>query len=496
MQRRLVLGVCAPLHGAVARLSTRPGDLTVVSPEPLPPDTGGSNVTHERSRPDDASAYPTRADFVLVATDDGGTNAAVATAAREAFPDAHLVVYVGLDADAAIRSRVDAVADRVIDAERALTDRLGDLTAGAGAERLHRLYATLRRIDGRLAVVMHDNPDPDAIASALGVARVAECIGLDADACYFGTISHQENRAMVNLLDLDLVELDDGSLDEYDGVALVDHSRPGVNDGLSADTSVDIVVDHHPPRAPVEARFVDLRHDIGATSTLVSDYLSRADIAPAESLATALLFGIRVDTDDFAREVSVADFEAAAWLVSRADLGLLERIESPSMTPEVVETLSRAIRDRDVRGDALASNVGAIRDRDALAQAADRLVCMDGIRIAVVYGFKDGTIYVSGRARGTDIDLGETLRDALDSIGSAGGHADMAGAQVPLGILGDTDEGSEAELAEVVSEVIAGRLFETLKDATTLLDHGDGSEWVFEFPFERWDRDPEPGRNR
>ena len=478
MQRRLVLGVCAPLHGAVARLSTRPGDLTVVSPEPLPPDTGGSNVTHERSRPDDASAYPTRADFVLVATDDGGTNAAVATAAREAFPDAHLVVYVGLDADAAIRSRVDAVADRVIDAERALTDRLGDLTAG------------------RLAVVMHDNPDPDAIASALGVARVAECIGLDADACYFGTISHQENRAMVNLLDLDLVELDDGSLDEYDGVALVDHSRPGVNDGLSADTSVDIVVDHHPPRAPVEARFVDLRHDIGATSTLVSDYLSRADIAPAESLATALLFGIRVDTDDFAREVSVADFEAAAWLVSRADLGLLERIESPSMTPEVVETLSRAIRDRDVRGDALASNVGAIRDRDALAQAADRLVCMDGIRIAVVYGFKDGTIYVSGRARGTDIDLGETLRDALDSIGSAGGHADMAGAQVPLGILGDTDEGSEAELAEVVSEVIAGRLFETLKDATTLLDPGDGSEWVFEFPFERWDRDPEPGRNR
>jgi len=300
----------------------------------------------------------------------------------------------------------------------------------------------------------------------------------------------------VNLLDLDLVELDDGSLDEYDGVALVDHSRPGVNDGLSADTSVDIVVDHHPPRAPVEARFVDLRHDIGATSTLVSDYLSRADIAPAESLATALLFGIRVDTDDFAREVSVADFEAAAWLVSRADLGLLERIESPSMTPEVVETLSRAIRDRDVRGDALASNVGAIRDRDALAQAADRLVCMDGIRIAVVYGFKDGTIYVSGRARGTDIDLGETLRDALDSIGSAGGHADMAGAQVPLGILGDTDEGSEAELAEVVSEVIAGRLFETLKDATTLLDPGDGSEWVFEFPFERWDRDPEPGRNR
>ena len=494
MQRLLVLGLSAPFPGAVERLAARPGDLTVVSPEDLPSDVARTSVTHERARPDDSTVYPARADFVLVAGADTTTTAAAAAAAREAFPDAHVVAYVGPEADAGTQARVAAVVDRVIDADRILTDWLGELTSGPGAERLHRFYTTLRRIDGRLAVVMHDNPDPDAIASALGVARVAESVGLDADACYFGSISHQENRAMVNLLELDLVNLDDGDevRSAYGGVALVDHSRPGVNDGLPTDTPVDIVVDHHPPRAPVEAHFVDLRHDIGATSTLVSDYLSRADVDPGESLATALLFGIRIDTDDFAREVSTADFEAGAWLVSRGDLGLLERIESPSMTPEVMQTLSRAIRGRDVRGDALASNVGEIRDRDALAQAADRLVSMDGIRIAVVYGFKDGTVYVSGRARGTDVDLGETLRDALGSIGSAGGHADMAGAQVPLGILGETHEGSEAALTEVVSEVIASRVFETLKDATTLLEPDDDDEWAFEFPFAGWDSDPNP----
>ena len=492
MQRLLVLGVSAPFRGAVERLAARPGTLTVVSPTDLPGDVASTSVTHERARPDESAVYPARAVFVLVAGADAATTAAAATAAREAFPDAHIVAYVGPEADAGTQARVAAVADRVIDADRILTDRLGELTAGPGAERLHKLYTTLRRIDGRLAVVMHDNPDPDAIASALGVARVAGSIGVDADACYFGSISHQENRAMVNLLELDLVNLDDGDevRSEYGGVALVDHSRPGVNDGLSADTPVDIVIDHHPPRASVEADFVDLRHDIGATSTLVSDYLSRADVVPEEPLATALLFGIRVDTDDFAREVSAADLEAGAWLVSHGDLELLERIESPSMTPEVMETLSRAIRDRDVRGDALASNVGAIRDRDALAQAADRLVSMDGVRTAVVYGFKDGTVYVSGRARGTDVDLGETLRDALGSIGSAGGHADMAGAQVPLGILGETDEDSEAALTEVVSEVVAGRLFETLKNATTLLDPDDGDGRVFEFPFAGWESDP------
>jgi len=232
---------------------------------------------------------------------------------------------------------------------------------------------------------------------------------------------------------------------------------------------------------------VDLRRDIGATSTVLADYLRRAGITPDESLATALLFGIRVDTNDFSREVSPADFEAAAWLLTHADLSLLDRVESPSMTSAVVDTLARAIRDRDVRGDALASNVGAISDRDALAQAADRLLNMEGVRIAVVYGFKDGTVYVSGRARGTDVDLGETLRDAFDAIGSAGGHADMAGAQVPLGILAETEGGSAEELERIVSEVIASRLFETLEDATTLLDVGEGeTEWSAEFPFGAW----------
>ena len=490
MQRRVVLGCDGAAGAAVGRLAEWPGELTVVAPDGVSIGADRPDVTYERAAPDDTAAYPDRADLVFVAGDDDATNAAAAATARDAYPDAYLAVYVGPDADPAVASRVAAVADRVIDADRILVDRVTELTTDPGAARVHRLHTTLRRIEGRLAVVMHDNPDPDAIASALGLVRVAERAGVSADACYFGNISHQENRAMVNLLDIDLVALDDAeTVAEYGGVALVDHSRPGINDGLPEDTTVDIVVDHHPPRAPVEAHFVDLRHDIGATSTLVSDYLIRTGIDPGTPLATALLFGVRVDTDDFTREVSVADFEAAAWLVLHADLPTLERIESPSMTPEVIETLSLAIGNRDVRGDALVSNVGSIRDRDALAQAADRLLNMEGIRITVVYGYKDGTIYVSGRARGTDVDLGETLRDALGTIGSAGGHADMAGAQVSLGILGDADDDSEAALTEVVTDVVAGRLFETLEDATTLLGADDrDSGWAFEFPFEEWDR--------
>jgi nanoRNase/pAp phosphatase (c-di-AMP/oligoRNAs hydrolase) len=253
-------------------------------------------------------------------------------------------------------------------------------------------------------------------------------------------------------------------LSSYGGIALVDHARPGVNDQLPPETDVDIVIDHHPPREPVEARFVDLRSDVGATSTLLVDYLQRLDIEPSTALATGLLFGIRVDTKEFSREIAVDDFEAAAYLVPFTDTETLELIEAPRMSAETFETIGKAIENRTLRDSVLTSCVGDFADRDAIAQAADRLLDMEGITTTLVYGVKDGTIYASGRARSTStsFDVGETLRDAFEQIGDAGGHADMAGAQIPLGVLASDVENDE--LIDIVQTVIDERFFETLQN--------------------------------
>jgi nanoRNase/pAp phosphatase (c-di-AMP/oligoRNAs hydrolase) len=468
MQRRLVLGCGSAAERAVERLAEWPGELTVLSRRTDVVDSFREDgVAAERCVPDEEEEYPDAVDVVFVASDDAATNLDAARSARARFPDAYVVAYVGSDADADTRAELTAAADRLVDARTILVDRIGELTEGTAADRLHRLFRILKSLNGPLAVVMHDNPDPDAIASALALARIAESVGVDADPCYYGDISHQENRALVNLLDIRLRELDSpADLEGYGGVALVDHSRPGVNDGLDPETPVDVVVDHHPPRGPVDGAFVDLRDGVGATSTLVAGYLERLGIEPTRTVATALLYGIRVDTKDFTRETSETDYEAAAFLVAYADLDTLRRVESPSMNAEVLETLGRAIRNRVVRDDALATGVGEIRDRDAIAQAADYLLNMEGVAVTLVYGFMDGTVYVSGRARGTDVDLGETLRDALGAIGSAGGHADMAGAQVPLGILGDVDEDSVDRLSTVVDEVVQDCFFDSLRYAT------------------------------
>ncbi|AZH25515.1 DHH family phosphoesterase [Haloplanus aerogenes] len=482
MVRRLVLGCGRAGETVVGVVSTWGGNLRAVVPDETRIEgiEGVADVIH--GDPTDPETYPDATDVVLVLGEDVERNLAAARQARESFPDA-LIVACGGWRGTEVASELAVVADRVVDSHRIVTDHLLDSVTGDEAERVCRLLNVLRSIDGRLAVVMHDNPDPDAIASALALVHIAETVGLDADPCYFGEISHQENRALVNLLDLDLWNVESAEeLAEYAGVALVDHSRPGVNDGLDPDTEVDVVIDHHPPRAPVEARFLDLRSDVGATSTLLAKYLERLGQTPSREVATALLYGIRIDTRDFTREAVDSDFEAAAFLLPHVDESVLERVEEPSMSADVLATLAAAIRNREVRGEVLTSGVGRIRDRDVLAQAADKLLDMEGIGIAVVHGFMEETVYVSARARGTDVDLGEVLRDALGPIGSAGGHADMAGAQIPLGILGAVEEASTESLANIVDDVIAGRLFEVLENPPSAPSRDHPDDIAFEFP--------------
>jgi nanoRNase/pAp phosphatase (c-di-AMP/oligoRNAs hydrolase) len=468
MTSRLVLGCGTFAQALVERLADRPGDLTVFTAEESDAQTlreGGTAAESGDITDPVTFAGQTPPDTVVVATDDPARNEETARAVDRAFPDAYLFAYAGAEPDPSVTQALCEVADGVHDPTRETAEHVLDL-AGDGSVRAQKLLAVLRSLDGPLAVVAHDNPDPDAIASAVALARVATGADREADICYFGDISHQENRAFVNLLEIDMKNLEPGTdLADYAGVALVDHSRPGVNDGLPEETPIDIVIDHHPPREPVDARFVDLRSDVGATSTLMVDYLRRLGVGLDETVATALLFGIRIDTDEFTREVCPDDFAAAAYILPRANLGTLDRVDSPSVSADTLETIACAIANRRRHGPALVSGVGRLNARDALAQAADRLLDLEGVTTTFVYGISDGTVYVSARARGADIDLGETLRDAFGQIGSAGGHADMAGAQLSLGLLESID-GDDESLTDVVDSVITDRFLEAYDSHT------------------------------
>jgi len=477
MIRRLVLGSGSLGPPVVDALASKPGTLQVVTSDGHWARTlREQDISIKEGDPADEgllrSVAP--ADIVAVIGDGTAGNRTVARTARRVFPDAHLLAYAGDDATdhGAV---LDGVADTVIDRGRVTANRVMESIGPTGA-RMRQLWNLLRELDS-VAVVTHDNPDPDAIASGVALAQLSEAADCEATVCYYGQITHQENRAFVNLLDLELRTLEaDETVEEFDGIALVDHSRPGVNDQLPEGTAVDIVIDHHPPRAPVDARFVDLRSDVGATSTLLVDYLEHFGLSLEGAVPTALLFGIHVDTKGFSREVSTRDFEAAAWLTPHADLGALERIESPSISGRTLETVARAIKNRRRDDSVVTSCVGFLSDRDALAQAADRLLTIDGVRTVLVYGVMDGTVYASARSRGTDVDLGETMRDAFGQIGSAGGHLDMAGAQLELGLLSSGEDSS----VDIVETVVADRFLEALETADSPSTSAYGEQAIAE----------------
>lgn len=471
MVSRLVLGCGSAARSVALALDGRRGDLLVLSADDHRVESlrneGIDAKRADVTDPDELRTHAGAPDTVVVGSDDGAHNRQTAEAARAAFPEVFLLAYAG-EASPADADALRAVADQIVDPGKVIGEEILERVGDAGI-RTRRLLGVLRGVDEPLGIFTHDNPDPDAIASAVALRDIAASIGCEAEVCYYGDISHQENRALVNLLEFDLRNREPDEPLEYGGYALVDHSRPGVNDQLPRDTPVDVVIDHHPPRAPVEARFVDLRSEVGATSTLMAGYLRQLDVEPDPSVATGLMFGIHVDTDDFTRGVSPEDFHAAAYLLPHADVGTLERIESPSVNAETLETLANAIRNRRVEGGVLTSCVGQATDRDALAQAADRLLDMDGVTTTLIYGYT-GTdagdmVYVSARARGTrtQLDLGEALRDAFGQIGSAGGHADMAGAQIPVRSLTRAFAGDDPLNSDtVIRDVVTDRFFETL----------------------------------
>jgi len=284
---RLVLGSGSLEAAFVERLTERPGSLVVlVDDDRRVQSLRESGVDARNVDPTDPNAVRAVAgpvDSVVVLPSTLDRARALAATARAAYPGAFVLAVLDGEADP---TAVAEHADRVVDGVGAAADHTLERAGGAGI-RLRRLARVLRDVDGTLGVFAHDNPDPDAIASALALERIVAALGHEAEVCYYGDISHQENRALVNLLDYDLLNLDaDADLSVYGGFALVDHSRPGVNDGLPTEMHVDVVVDHHPPRGPVDAEFLDLRSDVGATSTLLVDYLQQLDLEVDPTIAT------------------------------------------------------------------------------------------------------------------------------------------------------------------------------------------------------------------
>jgi len=311
-----------------------------------------------------------------------------------------------------------------------------------------RLQRTIASYD-ELAVLMHPNPDPDAMACALAVQELADAVDTATILQYPGEIRHQENRAFETVLDLDFDRVEDVADLAFEDVVLVDHNTARGFRGAETVEPV-AVVDHH-PGGGVGTDFTDVRTDNGACGSIFAAYFESLDWEPtppddlaetdpdaegvlSPTTATGLMFGIQSDTANLTKGCSADEFDAAAYLYTGIDEDRLDRIANPEVDAEVLDVKARAITDREVRNAFAVSDVGSVSNLDAIPQAADELLRLEGVTAVAVIGDRDGTLHVSGRSRDDRVHMGKTLSAVVEDIpmSDAGGHARMGGGQISL----------------------------------------------------------------
>lgn len=323
-----------------------------------------------------------------------------------------------------------------------------------------------------VSVLMHPNPDPDAMGAAIGVAHLADRVDTEVCIQYPGEIRHHENRSFRTVLDLDLKRIESAEEIASDRVVLVDHNVPRGFDGAER-IRPDAVIDHHPGSGE-GTRFTDVRPEYGAASTIIAEYLDSlgfdvgeptdedADPVPPD-IASGLLYGILADTSHLTNGASLAEFEASAYLSTGVDSDLPDRIANPSVDAETLDVKARAITGREVTNPFAVSYVGELSNVDAIPQAADELLQLEGVTAVVVSGRKDGTLFLSGRSRDDRVHMGRILEHVLDDIpmASGGGHARMGGGQASIehmNGLGPSDGVSMDELHDRLFTAMAGEV--------------------------------------
>jgi len=410
-------------------------------------------------------------DVVFFVTDDHEANRAGVIWAQKALPSAQIIARAN---DPINKTELaEAGADSVIYPQEVVANAtyssLEQLRSQGNGSKLMQI---LEQWTGSLGIVLHTNPDPDGISCGFALATLAHMANpnLTVRLLYDGAIGYQENRALVNLLDLKLERLKTHILAQCTYIALVDSGGPGINNGLSRDTHVDIIIDHHNEKnITPNAAFIDIRPKYGACASILTEYIKALNITPNSELATALLYGIKTDTKDFHRNLSPNDLMNAAFLLEYTDADLLDKIILPQYSHEIMDILGNAIINRKTKSGYLFSNVGYVRNRDALPQAADLLLSLEGITTSIVYGITDEAIIMSGRNRDVRLNLGAVMSETFGGIGDAGGHVTMAAASIPLSIF------SLVRDKEVLLELVIEPLLQNLYRQIGLLE--DNTEY-------------------
>lgn len=315
----------------------------------------------------------------------------------------------------------------------------------------------LEILDGhKVFIQTHNFPDPDAIASAFGIQKFLNYHGIKSTICYNGNVDKISVVKMLDNFKIQMYPYDELDMNEEDYVLLVDGQKYNAN---LTDIPGDEVacIDHHPTVKACDYLYQDIRI-VGACASLVAEYFYESKTPIDEDTASALMYGIRMDTDSFGRGVKRLDIQMFEYLFDYAKVPLVDRMVNDNIELEDLRAYGAAIENIQIYGKTGIAYIPFDCQDALVAMISDFILKLDAVTVSVVYAEKDGGLKFSVRSEEENVHAGNFISCALEGYGQGGGHFEMAGGFVP----------KEARIKEksVENKVIYQRFMEALTKIT------------------------------
>ena len=294
-------------------------------------------------------------------------------------------------------------------------------------ERLRALMDVFKSTDNVLVFI---NPDPDSMACALAFKRLLWKHVQKTLITYTGEIQRLENQAMMEVLQIPMVRINQVDFEFFNRRVLLD-SQP-CHLKTFGQFEYDVIIDHHPLSDDCQAEYVDVRPEYGATATILIEYLRGSGIKPSTKLATALLYAIKTDTANFERNAMAEDVKAFRYIFQYANLNLLRKIEWSELRPSDLMFFRRALERMAVTKKGIYTHVGEVESPDICVQIADFFMRVHGMGWSFVSGVYRNKLVLIVRNDGYRKNAGNLVSKAFGGLGPAGGHVGAARAEIPL----------------------------------------------------------------
>ncbi len=253
-----------------------------------------------------------------------------------------------------------------------------------------KLKSMLREND-TLAILMNGSPDPDAVASAMALREILNQTKPLEKCIFVATepVIRYQNAEFIREMKVDIQMLDKVDLKEFRLIAVVDAQPTFFGDKLG-EIKPQIVIDHHPCNTVWHASLADVRKGYGALCTIMTEYLLVARAKISKRLYTALLYGIKSDTVNFERDVSLEDIGAYYLTFRRANRQLVRRIELNQIPEKFLKYFDYACQHKRRYRDRVIIFLGAVESPDACVQVADFFLRVINIFYVIIAGIDEG----------------------------------------------------------------------------------------------------------